>query len=52
MIDHLADTLFDIERLKHVGAHELGEVADLLHRNGLMEQVERLFVFDSEQPAK
>ena len=37
-----------VERLQHVAAHELGEVPHRLHGDGLMEEIERLLVLDSE----
>ena len=41
-----------VERLQHVAAHELGEIAHRLHGHGLMEQVERLLVVDPEAAAE
>ena len=37
-----------VEGLQHVAAHELGEVADRLHGDGLVEEIERLLVLDPE----
>jgi hypothetical protein len=42
------DARCDIERLEHVGAHEIGEVANRFHGNGLVEQLQGLLVLDAE----
>ena len=42
----------DGERLEHVLAHEVGQVAHRLHGDGLVEQLERLLVLDAEAPAE
>ena len=41
-----------VERFEHVLAHEVGEVADGLHRHGLVEQLQRLLGFDAEPAAE
>jgi len=48
MRDQCADPRSDVERLQHVAAYEIREIAHRLHRNGLMEQLQRLFVVDAE----
>jgi hypothetical protein len=40
-----------VERLEHVATHEVGEVADRLHRHRLVEEVERLLVVDGRSAA-
>ena len=50
--DHVLDAVLDRERLQHVGANEVGQVADGLHRHGLVEQVERLLAVDAEAAAE
>lgn len=39
-------------KVEHVVAHEVGEVADRLHRHGLVEELERLLVVDAEAAAE
>ena len=41
-----------LERLQHVSAHELGEVAHRLHGDRLMEELQRLLVVDPETAAE
>jgi hypothetical protein len=48
--DQGRDSRPDVERLEHVAAHEIGQVADRFHRHRLMEEVQRLFVVDAEAP--
>src|SRR6202042_3492613 len=38
--------------LKHVLLDEFGKVADRLHRDGLMEKLQRLFIVDAEPAAE
>ena len=45
-----AKALLDRERLQHVVTDEVGQVADRLHRDRLVKQVERLKVGDAEPP--
>ena len=52
VLDERRDPGRHVERLQHVAAHELGEIAHRLHRDGLMEQVERLLVVDPEAAAE
>jgi hypothetical protein len=42
----------DVERFEHVTAHEVGQVADRLHRHRLVKEIQRLFVIDPEAAAK
>ncbi len=49
MSNQRRDARRDVERLEHVVAHEVRQVADRLHRHGLMEQLHRLLVPDSQQ---
>jgi hypothetical protein len=46
------DARLDIERLEHVAAHEVGQVADRFHRHRLVEEIERLLVVDAEAAAE
>ena len=48
--DQRCDARRHVERLEHVATHEVGQVADRLHRHRLVEEVERLFVVDAEAP--
>ena len=41
-----------VERFEHVAAHEVGQVADRLHRHGLVKKFQRLVVLDAEVTAK
>ena len=41
-----------VERLEHVLADEVGQVADRLHRDGLVEQLHRLLGLDAEAAAE
>ena len=50
--DEGLDARADLEGLEHVVAHEVGEIADRLHRHGLMEELERLVVVDAEAAAE
>ena len=50
--DEGLDARADLEGLEHVVAHEVGEVADRLHRHGLVEELERLLVVDAEAAAE
>src|SRR5262249_22487208 len=50
--DHVLNAILDQEWLQHMGAYEVGEVADRLHGNGLLEAVERLLAVDAEAAAK
>ena len=50
--DHVPDAVLHRERLQHVAAHEIGEVADGLHGDGLVEQVQRLLAVDAEAAAE
>ena len=52
MVDQGCDPRRHVERLQHVAAHELGEIAHRLHRDRLMEEIERLLVVDAEAPAE
>ena len=47
--DDVAHALGRVARFEHVVAHEVVEVADRLHRDGLVEQLECLLRSDSEQ---
>ena len=38
--------------LQHVLPYEVGEIADRLHRDGLVEEVESLFILDAETTTK
>jgi hypothetical protein len=44
------DARRDVERLQHVFAHEVRQIADRFHRHRLMKQIERLLVLDAEPP--
>ena len=46
--DQRRDARSHLERLQHVAAHEVGQVAHGLERHGLMEQLQRLLVLDAE----
>ena len=46
------DTRHHIEGFQHVIAHKIGQVADRLHRYGLVEQLQRLIVIDTEATAE
>ena len=48
MPDQGLNPLFDRRGLQHMLAHEIGEVAHRLHRDGLVEEIHRLFVLDAE----
>ena len=50
--EHLGDAILDRERLKHVVSNKVGKVADLLHRHGLQEQIQRLVASDTETAAE
>ena len=50
--DEAGDALLHREGLQHVLAHEVGEVADGLHRDRLVEEVERLIILDAEALAE
>ena len=50
--DQGCDPLLHVERFQHVSAHELGEIADGLHGDGLMKEIHRLLVLDAEAAAK
>src|SRR5919109_165137 len=52
MRDHMIDAFLDRERLEHVAAHEVGEIADRLHRHGLQKEFERLFALDAKAAAE
>ena len=41
-----------LEGLQHVAAHKVRQVADRLHRHGLVKQLQRLVVFNAKAPAK
>lgn len=47
--DDVADALSGVAGLEHVVADEVVEVADRLHRHGLVEELERLLGADSEK---
>ncbi len=46
--DQGLDAAAHIKRLQHVAAHEVGEVAHRLHRDRLVEQLQRLLVLDAK----
>ena len=50
--DQRADARRHVEGFEHVAAHELGQVADRLHRHGLVKQLQRLLVVDAEAAPK
>jgi len=50
--DQRLDAAGDVEGLQHVAAHEVGEVAHRFHRYRLVEQLQRLLVFDTEASPK
>src|SRR5690606_6881433 len=49
--DERANAILGIVALEHVMAHEFGEIADRLHRDGLIEELERLRVRYTELTA-
>ncbi len=48
MLDKGGNARLNREGLKHVETDEIGEVSHRLERDGLMKQLERLFIFDPE----
>ncbi|WP_406046523.1 hypothetical protein OG799_04230 [Micromonospora sp. NBC_00898] len=52
VVDELADHRCGVEGFEHVAADEVVEVADCLHRYGLVEQVHCLLGGDAESPAE
>ena len=52
VLDESLDPGRHVERLQHVAAHELGEIAHRFHGHGLVEEIERLLVVDPEAAAE
>lgn len=48
VFDQGGDTRRHLERLEHVIAHEVGQIADRLHGHSLVKQLQGLFVVYSE----
>ena len=52
MADQRGDAWLHIERLKHMAADKIGQVAHRLHRHRLVKQIQRLLVLDTKAAAK
>ena len=52
MLYQAVNARLDIKRLQHVVPHKIGQVADRLHRHGLMKQLQRLIAFNAKTAAK
>ncbi len=50
--DERLDAARHVEGFEHVGANEVVEVVDRLHRHGLVEQIERLLGLEAEPRRK
>ena len=50
--DQLLQARCHIERLQHVAAHKIGQIAHRFQRHGLVEQFQRLVVLDAEVAAE